>query len=156
MGRVVFRPRAPLPRPPRLSLEGDFQCLLISVPAVNSGEEHHRNFFLGWWAPVCCPTLCSFPRLEPAQALASCPGGKAAPCSSYPDLLLASFGSARVEGTPLPIPLPRVWTSGQVLSSCRGRRCSVIADVVRLFSDGGQARSQREMLFGGEAAPQDT
>lgn len=25
VGRVVFRSRAPLPRPPRLSLEGDFQ-----------------------------------------------------------------------------------------------------------------------------------
>ena len=35
VGRVVFRSCAPLPRPPRLSLEGYFQCLLISVPAVD-------------------------------------------------------------------------------------------------------------------------
>lgn len=49
---------------------------------------------------------------------------------------------------------PSQWPGPQG-SSCRGRRCSAIADVVGPFVDGGRpAGCRREMMVGGGAVPQ--
>lgn len=107
-----------------------------------------RTFSWGWWAPGCCPALFNFPRLEPTGVLAS--------FLFSLNHSLTSIGYVRVEGTPLPISSHQCRYSGLVRSSCRGRLCSAIADVVCPFVDGGQARSQRGMFCGGAAPQEDT